>query len=111
MLDRFNKTNYKYYAKWDYIGSETSDIPSYEVLWELLENGEGPDVFLASALENEFDAIDKGYLEDLAPYETNGEVLDMIYEEAESYFSGERSLGDTCDAIQVRVQAYLDELE
>jgi len=74
MLDRFNKTNYEYYAQWDYISSETSDIASYEVLWELLENGEGPDVFLASALENEFDAIDKGYLEDLAPYMEPGGI-------------------------------------
>ena len=68
MLDKFNKNNLEYYAQWDYIGSETSDIPSYEVLWELLENGEGPDVFLASCLLDEFEAMDKGYLEDLTPY-------------------------------------------
>ena len=38
-------------------------------------------------------------------------ILDIIYEEAAFYFNDERSLGDTCDAIQVRVQAYLDGLE
>lgn len=38
-------------------------------------------------------------------------IQSIILEEVESYFSGERSLGDTCDAIQVRVQAYLDSLE
>lgn len=74
MLDQFNKSNYEYYARWDYIGSETSDIASFEFLWELLENGEGPDVFMASSLVDEFEAIDKGYLEDLAPYMEPGGI-------------------------------------
>ena len=38
-------------------------------------------------------------------------IQDIILEEAESYFNDERGLGDTCDAIQARVQAYLDEPE
>ena len=43
--------------------------------------------------------------------EKPAEILDIIYEEAEKYFLGERSLGDTCDAIQERTQAYLDAME
>ena len=39
------------------------------------------------------------------------ELQEIIYEEAASYFNGERSLGDTCEAIQQRAQAYLDSYE
>lgn len=38
------------------------------------------------------------------------ELQKMIYEEAEKYFNEERSLGDTCETIQQRAQAYLDSL-
>lgn len=39
------------------------------------------------------------------------DLQEIIYEEAIAYFIGERSLGDTCDAIQQRAQAYLDGLK
>ena len=38
-------------------------------------------------------------------------ILNLIYEEAAEYFEDKRSLADTCDAIQEKVQAYLDGTE
>ena len=39
------------------------------------------------------------------------EILEIVYEEAEKYFKEESSLGETCDTVQNRVQAYLDAYE
>lgn len=38
-------------------------------------------------------------------------IQNIIYQEAALYFNDERSLGDTCDAIQKKVQEYLDGLK
>lgn len=40
-----------------------------------------------------------------------GHILGIIYEECEMYFANEALLSDTCDAIQSRVQEYLDSME
>ena len=39
----------------------------------------------------------------------NQTIRNIILEEAQCYFAGDKSLEDTCEIIQSRVQTYLDE--
>lgn len=61
--------------------------------------------------EKDIEALMK-LLDDLS-FSVNGEqdVLNIIQEEAEAYFAGQKSAADVCDIIQSRVSVYLKENE
>lgn len=48
-------------------------------------------------------SIDKLELQD-------GEIYDIVFENVSAYFAGDKTLDETCDLIQRRVQLYVDEM-
>lgn len=71
--------------------------------------GDGWTIEYKVPTQQEIDAI-VSIIENSRPISgQNGEITKIIYEEAEGYFSGQKSVQDVADVIQRRVQMYVDE--
>lgn len=67
------------------------------------------DGVLPPATQEEADKVRSAFLEGIYYYGENKPLLDIIEEEAEPYFRGEKGLEDVAGIIQSRIQVYLNE--
>lgn len=86
---------------------ELIEIPLYTIC-EYTADGEAFETAYYAATQEEVDAVEK-LIFSIAKSETvNQEVLNIIMEEADAYFNGQKSLDEVVGIMQNRVQLYLD---
>lgn len=87
---------------------ELTEIPKYAV-YEFGEGGESFETAYYAATQEEVDTL-KELIYSITGSETIGlELQNIILEEAEAYFTGQKGLDETAAVIQNRVQIYLNE--
>lgn len=102
--------------------------PQYEVDWETGENlldengnpiesskggwgyGDGYEYNIYSATQEQVDKIKELIDTTTTLYNADTEMYNIIIEEAKPYFVGDKSAADAADAIQGRIQIYVDEI-
>ena len=91
---------------------EPTMITSVEGTYEVAKGtyqGKGTYIEVFTATQADVEAVKKLVEEADNRYEYNTEILNIITEEAEGYFVGQKALEQTTEIIQNRVQLYLQE--
>lgn len=73
--------------------------------------GDGLELKLYALTQEQADAIKKlaDSITILAPDQQNGEVYNILQEEAAAFFTGKKSASDVCEVIQSRINIMINE--
>lgn len=96
---------------WEAVKAEPGDQAAADISFNLkMEDIHIPETQIAKEMDAHLETLTKK-LEDARPFPMRTEpILNIIYEEAESYFSGLKSLEEVTDVMENRIRLYLQEI-